>query len=278
MISGDSNVESGEPDWKKISIQACGYVLAAFVALSAVQFLGWRIAVSIFAAPATNAFGVSGDFFGFSNSVFSALAFAMIIVTLWMQKHELALQRQEISQTQEIINDQKTEMQRQADSLARQTFENTFFSMMELHNEVLSTVTDKMHSKKERSAFDGILTSLRNSLNRALGPNEKAKRIIPRYNAWYENNEDEIGHYFRVLYNILRFINESGLEYSERKTYARLVRAQLSADELELMFYNGLGEHGEKMKPLIEQYGLLKHLRNPDLLLPRSEYKASAYE
>ena len=46
-----------------------------------------------------------------------------------------------------------------------------------------------------------------------------------------------------------------------------LVRAQLSAYELALLFYNGLSKYGEGFKPWIEEFGLLEHLDKDHLLL-----------
>lgn len=40
------------------------------------------------------------------------------------------------------------------------------------------------------------------------------------------------------------------------------MRAQLSAFELALLFYNCLSEYGrDKFKPLVEEFGLLKNMR-----------------
>lgn len=44
-----------------------------------------------------------GDSFGFINSLFSGLAFAILIGTIYLQKNELELQRQELSLTREEL-------------------------------------------------------------------------------------------------------------------------------------------------------------------------------
>lgn len=273
--------QSDEPDWKAVSIKTCSCVLAAFAVLSLIQLIGWVIAVCIAGAPATDAFGVSGDFFGFVNSVFSALAFAMIIVTLWMQKHELALQRKEISQTQEIINAQKMEMQRQADSLARQTFENTFFNMLQLLSDIVGTMTDEQGVVHGRSIFRVLLNDLKDrevgSARTAFQNLSDLSTAVREYNRWYFDNDKLLGHYLRTLYNLVRFVHEKGGD--ETDMYMQLVRAQLSSEELEILLYNGLGEHGKKFKEKIEQYTLLKHLRPPhDLSLWMEEYQDTAFE
>lgn len=81
-----------------------------------------------------------------------------------------------------------------------------------------------------------------------------------------------LGHYFRNLYNILRIIDgASFLNSNEKKELVKLVRTQLSNDELLAIFYNSIVEvngGGEgyvelgfpKMTHLIGKYNLVKHL------------------
>jgi hypothetical protein len=47
--------------------------------------------------------GQFGDMFGAVNALFSALAFAILIHTMWLQREELALQREELEQTREEL-------------------------------------------------------------------------------------------------------------------------------------------------------------------------------
>ena len=194
------------------------------------------------------------------------------------QKYELKQQRRELDQTQEIMalqvkemelqreemKDQREEMQQQNESLRRQRFENTFFGMLELHNQVISTVRSDNGGSSGRAAFGMLLATLRGfSVGQVSGTHPTrppSMDPIEKYERWYTDNESSVGHYFRTLYNIMRYVDEFG--GNERRTYARLVRAQLSSSELKLLFFNGLSRYGrEKFKPLIERYSLLKHLR-----------------
>ena len=48
-----------------------------------------------------------------------------------------------------------------------------------------------------------------------------------------------------------------------------LVRAQLSSDELFLLFYNCLSKVGlKKFKPLVEEFAMLQHVPRESLILP----------
>ncbi|WP_438423277.1 hypothetical protein [Aquimarina macrocephali] len=48
--------------------------------------------------------GTFGDMFGFSNAIFSGLAFAGIIITIILQKNELTLQREELKETRDELS------------------------------------------------------------------------------------------------------------------------------------------------------------------------------
>ncbi|GAA5445406.1 hypothetical protein Misp06_03609 [Microbulbifer sp. NBRC 101763] len=70
--------------------------------------------------------------------------------------------------------------------------------------------------------------------------------------------EKEFGHYFRSLYNIFKFIDSS--KTKDKKFYTNIIRAQLSGQELLILFYNCIYLENNKFKPLIEKYALLKHI------------------
>ena len=97
----------------------------------------------------------------------------------------------------------------------------------------------------------------------------EGERIRAAYNKFHQEHQFRIGHYFRNLYQILRFINDSRARDEDKKLYGRLVRAQLSSNELFLLFYNCLSEVGvEKFKPLVEKFAMLQHVPRESLIDP----------
>ena len=83
------------------------------------------------------------------------------------------------------------------------------------------------------------------------------------YNKFYELYGHLLGHYFRTIYNIVKFVDSSALSEEQKMFYTNLVRAQLSKYELGLLFYNCLSRYGRKrFLPLIIKYRLLKHLED----------------
>ncbi len=281
-MSEKVEAQSGiEPRWLLISFITAGCVLIVFGGIAFFQYRAVQSFIELKNSDDFSAFGLSGDFFGLANSVFSALAFAMIIVTLWMQKYELKQQREELEITRDVLKQQQLEMEEQNESLRRQTFENTFFGMLQMHSEIVAAVKAPGNQATGREAFGSLISILKNdSQTQSQQGSTTVKRegiSVQSYETWYHNHESEVGHYFRTLYNMMRYINENGGD--QRATYARLVRAQLSSNELQLLLYNGLCKYGkDKFKPLIEKYALLKHLRqSPELQTWRDQYNQSAF-
>lgn len=74
----------------------------------------------------------------------------------------------------------------------------------------------------------------------------------------YSQNEDVIGHYFRNLYRIIKFIQDGKFSDDieenelEQRKYRGILRAQLSSIELLMLFYNiTYSEKGKKFADLI---------------------------
>jgi hypothetical protein len=83
--------------------------------------------------------------------------------------------------------------------------------------------------------------------------------INSAYLVFYKKHQSDLGHYFRNLYNIIKFVNNGPV--SDKEMYTNYLRAQLSSHELALLFYNCLSIYGcERFKPLIEQYEFLENM------------------
>ena len=70
-----------------------------------------------------------------------------------------------------------------------------------------------------------------------------------------------LDHYFRHLYRIFKYIDETAvIDSSGKYKYANIVQSGLSQYELVFLFYNGLSKGQDEFKKLIEKYALLKNL------------------
>ena len=87
----------------------------------------------------------------------------------------------------------------------------------------------------------------------------------------YQKIPSYFDHYFRHLYTIVKFVhNADFLTWEEKYKYTSIVRATLSRYELVWIYYNCIYGAGiKKFKPLVEEYSLLKNIRENLLALSK---------
>lgn len=202
--------------------------------------------------------GVFGDSFGVLTSLFSALAFAGVAFTLAMQKEQIETQNKELKiQKDEAILNRK-EMKKQA-------FENTFFQMLKLHNQIVSDISTSVKRSAGTDTVDGraVIGECLKSLKRAfdfssLDEKSSKEEVGEKFLKFYFGSRYDLGHYFRFLYNIFRFLAEANIE--DKTLYTRLIRAQLSNVELEILYYNALSTEGNNLIQYMQKFKLMDNL------------------
>ena len=210
------------------------------------------------------------------NALFSALAFAGVIYAIILQKEELEDQRQ-------VMIDQREEMEQQNSTMIRQRFEATLFQMLNLQQELIGALKHqystsvKSAASKEKRHVDRIITGRevfqymyeKKKIDFPDDPEDHytykgVKEVLEKYGeAGYEKSDIPpiFDHYFRHLYRILKYIDQSqDLDgWAAKYKYIGIVRGQLSRYELVWLYFNSL--FYPKMKGLIEKYAVLKNLR-----------------
>lgn len=80
----------------------------------------------------------------------------------------------------------------------------------------------------------------------------------------YKDYGHILGHYFRNMYYVMDTINN----FSDKKNYKELFRAQLSRYELSLGFFNAVSSRSSlKMVKLLEEFDIFKDLYEEDLIM-----------
>lgn len=227
--------------------------------------------------------GFFGDMFGAVGALFSGFAFAGVIITMLQQKEELELQRQELSQTNKELELQRKEMNEQNRSLMLQRFENMFFSMLHIEQELLQSI-----KYTEKSQSNGVQTTegrvammnqyntfgilIEGDLFYRQNPTASFDTVLDNSRAW-NNIYQQFEQYFNYIYQILRFIDESQyLSENEKFRYTRLLNSHMSPYELLFLFYHCISNNGKTtIKPLVEKYAFMHNLRK-DLLMEESHY------
>jgi Putative phage abortive infection protein len=224
--------------------------------------------------PKPDGVGDFGGQFGAVNALFSGLAFVGVIAALILQKRELALQRQELEQTREELRGQKEQLAAQNRTFRQQTFENTFFQLLRLHNEIVDSLVSHPYGREAIRGRDRIASLCSDFLHkldlvstRATNDKEALEEIDAVYEKFYNEHRGHLSHYLRNLSALLEFVAHSSIE--KPGLYANIVRAQLSSSEILLLFYTGLSTLGySKLKPLIERFSLLEGLNKTAVVDP----------
>ncbi|HIE4010224.1 TPA: putative phage abortive infection protein [Serratia marcescens] len=207
--------------------------------------------------------GQFGDSWGVLTSIFSVFAFCGVA-------YSIILQRQSLSQvTQDACENR--------DFLKLQRFESVFFQMLGLLQGIIEDIdisfkTPNREPKKGRDAFHYLYGKLKG--NDGFGQRvysqhnrpdlhdftEIRKDVIRHYDAFYNVRQQNLAHYYRMIYHIYKFIDEASLDDKVKCDYANILRAQISNYELLILFYNCLGEHGRNMECYAIKYKLFDNM------------------
>ncbi len=179
--------------------------------------------------------GTFGDFVGgVVNPVLTFLTFMGLLITILLQQKGLA----------DAKNGAK---------------EATFFEMLNLHNSIVNAMD--VHRKDRevmhgRDCFRYFAKQIKEGYDNSLNPTERQKALDGHEALWTDFSGD-LAHYYRYLYNLIRFIDEN---FDDRMRYIRILRALISNDELVVLFYNGLTDRADKFKAYMERFALLDNL------------------
>jgi len=206
-----------------------------------------------------------GNAFTGVAAFFSALAFAVFLIALWLQKEELALQRKELEQTRAELKGQKEQLEAQNRTLTQQRFENTFFQLLSLYEKTAQTMPPDLAMR--RSSFQrhfGSLGGTYTDTQRRGNIADGEQLIETVYREVDKNFPHELAGYFDTVHHLLKLVETSSVE--DKSFYAGILRAQLSKYELLLLFYHCLMPENKKFKSRIEKFGVFRYLHQHELL------------
>jgi hypothetical protein len=222
-----------------------------------------------------------------ASALFSALAFAAVLYTVWLQKQELELQRQELAETREELRGQREQLVLQNTTLARQSFEGTFFHMVTLHNDIVTSQRLRLwDGGPELEGRQGLAAAAQEVITRLSSVNARAADGTVDVGVLYDvykhvchTRTCDLTHYFRNLYHLLRFVDDSVFAEEDKRRYAQVVRAQLTGAENILILFNGLRKTGaSRFKQLIERYRMLNELPDYAVLIDaKRAYQSNAF-
>lgn len=197
-----------------------------------------------------DAFGLFGDYVG---GVLGGLTGLVSVVFLY-----ITYQKQI-----DIFKQQK----RQAEL---QQFEQNFFHLLENYRSILPRLKNKGDKTEGYEYIHSIRVLIEKPIDEVcksenaltvLNSLETRDKIEKIYGLAFTAESDQLGHYFRSLYHLLKYIKEHCPKAVDTKMYFDLVQAQMNTDELYLTCINGISNYGrKKLRPLLDDSSFLENL------------------
>lgn len=219
--------------------------------------------------PPPNVAGEFGDQFGVLNTLFTGLAFVVVIVTLRQQAEQIRLQRQDLQNQKEDLKLQREEMKRQCEEQKRQAnefeaqnrlmriqqFESFFFKQLEYLNYLSKNV--RINGNSGVDVFNEIIDNVRDclkiirypDLSKSLLSNNLTERneINKKWRSFECNGNDLLAwsnkFYFLTHYvDEIDFLNEKEKylyfmtimdNFSDRQKFLLQIMGQISSDKLQ---------------------------------------------
>lgn len=224
--------------------------------------------------------GLFGDMFGASNALFTGLSFVGVIIAILLQKQELKLQRKELELTRKEMEQTRDEFVTQNYTLKLQQFENTFFQMLKMledivkrqkYEEINKTFTgedvfDIMFKNYYTEKFNIVIKKQKIDQIEALYHREIVEsqfKILTKdevINIFNQANKDlnrKLMPYVLHINLILKLLHDSDI--SNKQVYSSILQSQLNDTQLKFIFFKCLrNDMKNDFYDHVLEFGILK--------------------
>ena len=197
--------------------------------------------------------GQLGDFYGgIFGTILSALSIVLLIRTLKSQQEANRIVALSNKRTSEVYD--------------LQQFNEMFKLVLDEYHTTINNYqkkTSEGSSLKGKDALKAFMAEMQEKVKTENTTGTFQKRIdrsVQMFEDFYTENLTVASVHFRLLYRIFQLIEKSKISVERKREVAKIVRCQLSEQELFLLRYNAMSRHGKNVQKYINQYNLLKHL------------------
>ena len=195
--------------------------------------------------------GQFGDMFGASNALFSGLALAGVIITIYLQIKELGYQREDLKLTRDEMKGQKEQLEHQVNVAKIQVFETTLYNLISLFRDVTQDVS--FNNLQGKEGIKSLSSAIKRKL--ASNPNYEKEEFIEtmKKHGW------RVYPYIQMLEAVLLFIDKSDLKENKKTGYINIVTSTLSSPEIFLISKTReFHPKGDNLKHFSERYAIFK--------------------
>ncbi len=151
--------------------------------------------------------GTYGDMFGGINALFSGLAFGGIIITILLQRKDLALQQEELRETRKELERTTKAQIDQNNTLLSQQYQTTFFNLLSNHSALINSIhfrSGQPIGYEGLAAFNSLVISDTKTYSNAIKGTHFLNSSETMRNPMYLL--EEIPHFFDSLFGDLETI------------------------------------------------------------------------
>lgn len=270
--------------WRKLPLLLRGFVIFALAA-AALMLLAylWQFG-SQGVPPKQDTWGQFGDFMGgILNPLIAGAALIALLYGIQLQRAELASTKAELTNSNELMDQQRQ-------LLELQTFESTFFKLLDHLDSLREAVFGKVISARRdgsssiataRDTLHAVHSRLLEQFKKANSSDaEHLKEIIEVVQESYQAPLEWVRSFSEGVILILTFVDSSNLPPERRKMYFSFIDFRTSPIEKALLLYWTLGNSREQPNHLLHAHvaGLFSKLGSSHvadvahLELPRKIY------
>lgn len=257
-------------EWATVIIWVAVGLAILLLPIMVVYF--WQESLSIDAPINDGKFGTFGDFVGgFLGSIWSLCGVILFYLALKEQRKDFSTNNQALMKQVEALEIQGSEfkLQRnemelsrevyreQSKTLRRQRLDATYFSLIDLYKKSLADLNSGVSNRNYFKSFKEDLLA-KETLRKS--PKENYYSSKSSYLDIYFLRKEELTHYFKIIYRIIKVIDQAEISDVEKFRYIKILRSQLSENEMLALYYNSHSDFGGELYKLILKYNLLKHL------------------
>ena len=206
---------------------------------------------------ASERWGQFGDFIG---GVIGTIITLISIILLYNAFIEQRLANIEIHESNEEIKKQSLQTTK---FNQQQLFDSNFNTLLELYRNIISNYKSPSESiSNGKASMSNLVSSfiLSTPVENNEGYTKRTKKALNKFNDFFAKNMTIVNAHMRILYQMFNLLETDDIEKNYKTRYTKLLRSQMTDEELILIRYNCMTERGRKMQLPIFHYNILKHI------------------
>ena len=158
---------------------------------------------------------------------------------------------------------------KQDESQRVQQLDASFFNLLSVQQRIVESIKGGIELKGGATApplsgfnyINQLVIVIQNNEKELTDDKNYKEKLFELYK--YRVDQNLLGHYYRHLYHILKYIDSSNVPEFIKRKYINILQAQMSDHELYLCVLNCCGECGvDKFVDLLDKYSFLENIRN----------------